>query len=82
MLALLLAALITSPEAQATAVDTWCASQPLQVVARKAECNPVLADRNRDVSRFLVHVETDRAEAIMATATPFATPDLANPFDE
>lgn len=65
MLALLLAALITSPDAQASAVDHWCAFQPLQVVERDSECNPVLAERNRDVSRFLDQVERDRVEAIM-----------------
>jgi hypothetical protein len=82
MLALLLAALLTSPEAQAAAVDRWCASQPLQVAERSAECNPVLAARNRDVSRFLDRVERSRAETLMEASNPFAATDRGNPFEE
>jgi len=70
MLALLLAALLTSPEAQAAAVDRWCASQPLQVAERRPECNSVLAERIRNVARFLDEVERDRTAAI------------SNPFQE
>jgi hypothetical protein len=77
MLTLILATLLTHPEAQAAAVDSWCARQPLQVAERRPECNPVLAERNAEVSRFLRECDWDRAEALAAAVTPFAVADSA-----
>ena len=81
-MALLLAALLVSPEAQQSAVETWCARQPLQVVERRLECNPVKAERIADVSRFLREVEWDREASLAEAVSPFAASDSSDPFEE